>query len=109
MDIIQTQMMFANCVRINAKHALKLLPSAQVVSQIGFYNLIYATAYLAFMIHLADVKDALINVQLVKLLQLNAYHVIQYLIEHYSPNSAAAIKATLILEHLFAYSVPRLV
>lgn len=71
MDIMLTQMIFANNVRINVKHALKQHLSAQAVIQTESFRLIHVTAYLAFMIQLVDVKDAHINAKLVKLLLLN--------------------------------------
>ena len=105
MDIMLTQMMFANNARINAKHALKLHPSAQVALQIELFKLIYVIAYQAFMIQPLDAKDAHTNAILVKIPQPNVQHVIQYLIEHYNLNSASVIQATLILGLLFVYNV----
>ena len=75
MDIMLTQMIFANNVLPNAKHAPKLHQYAQVALQIEFFKLIYVTAYLAFMTHQVDVKDVPTNAKLAKILQLNAYHV----------------------------------
>ena len=65
-------MIYANNVRINVRHALRMLLNAQLVIQIDYFKLINVTAYQAFMTHLVDVRDVPINVLLVKILQHNA-------------------------------------
>ena len=51
---------------------------------------------------LVDVKDVHIHVLLVKILQLNVCHVIQYPSGHYKLNHVFVMVVILILEHLFA-------
>lgn len=105
MDILLIQMIFANNAQVNVKHAPKLHPSAQVALQIEIYNLIHVYAYQVFMIQQADVKDALINALLVRLLQLNACLVTQFQKEHCNHNNVFVIKVIMILGPSFVQSV----